>query len=191
MPGAERADRPHYISQGDQSYPDRLILRLGPDAPKGIAVVGSATALSAPMTAFLCSKETPGATILKAFDQAAAWRDAGLCVISGFHSPLEQQCLDILLRGKQPIVMALARGLGKLRLPAAQRKALDDGRLTIISPFPETEKRATADLARQRNRIVAALAGEVVFAFVSPDGSLSHLANELARWGVNPHVILR
>ena len=191
MPGTKRADRPHYISQGDQFYPDRLVLRLGPDAPKGIAVVGSATALSAPMTAFLCSKETPGATILKAFDQAAAWRDAGLCVISGFHSPLEQQCLDILLRGKQPIVMALARSLGKLRLPAAQRKALDDGRLTIISPFPETEKRATADLARQRNRIVAALAGEVVFAFVSPDGSISHLANELAGWVVNPNVILR
>jgi hypothetical protein len=42
------------------------------------------------MTAFLCSKGTPGATILKAFDQAAAWRDAERCVISGFHSPLEQ-----------------------------------------------------------------------------------------------------
>ena len=88
MPGTKRADRPHYISQGDQFYPDRLVLRLGPDAPKGIAVVGSATALSAPMTAFLCSKETPGATILKAFDQAAAWRDAGLCVSGVFPHPV-------------------------------------------------------------------------------------------------------
>lgn len=44
------------------------------------------------------------------------------------------------LRGKQPIVMALARGLGAVRLPTAQRKALDDGRLTIVSPFPTTEK---------------------------------------------------
>jgi predicted Rossmann fold nucleotide-binding protein DprA/Smf involved in DNA uptake len=191
MPSAERADDLHYISQGDQCYPARLILRLGPDAPKGIAVVGSATALFAPMTALLCSKETPGATILKAFDQAAAWRDAGRCVISGFHSPLEQQCLDILLRGKQPIVMALARGLGNLRLPTNLRKALDDGRLTIVSPFPETEKRATADLARLRNRFVAALADDVVFAFVSPDGSLSHLAKEIAGWGVKPHVLLR
>ena len=184
MPGTKRGDVPHAISHGDQSYPDRLVVRLGAEAPKRIAVVGSATALSAPMTAFLCSKETPGATILKAFDQAAAWRDAVRCVISGFHSPLEQQCLDILLRGKQPIVMALARGLGNLRLPAAQRKALDDGRLTIISPFPETEKRATADLARQRNRFVAAVADEVVFAYTTPGGSLSRLAEELAGWGV-------
>ncbi|MFZ5834984.1 MAG: DNA-binding protein [Pseudomonadota bacterium] len=140
--------------------------------------------LSAPMSAFLCSKEAPGATILKAFDQAAAWRDAGRCVISGFHSPLEQQCLEILLRGKQPIVMALARGLGTLRLPVAQRKALDEGRLTIVSPFPVTEKRVSADLARQRNRFAAALAGEVVFGFVAPGGSLALLRDEIRCWDI-------
>ena len=184
MPGAERAGGLQIISQSDRTYPDRLIRRLGAHAPKTISIVGAPTLLSAPMTAFLCSKETPGATILKAFDQAAAWRDVGRCVISGFHSPLEQQCLDILLRGKQPIVMALARGLGNLRLPAAQRKAHDDGRLTIISPFPAEERRATADLARQRNRFVAALADEVVFAFVSPGGGLSLLADELVGWGL-------
>ena len=191
MARAERASGPQIISQSDRNYPDLLIRRLGADAPKMISIIGSPAPLSAPMTAFLCSKETPGATILKAFDQAAAWRDAGRCVISGFHSPLEQQCLDILLRGKQPIVMALARGLGNLRLPATQRKALDDGRLTIISPFPETEKRATADLARQRNRFVAALADEVVFAFIAPGGSLSRLAEELAGWGVEARQLHR
>lgn len=63
-----RMARTSYLN-GDQSYPDRVILRLGSDTPKRIAVVGSAIALSAPVTAFLCSKETPGATILKAFDQ--------------------------------------------------------------------------------------------------------------------------
>lgn len=191
MPSAERAHGPQSISQGDRAYPDGLIRRLGADAPKTVTVAGSPAPLSSPMTAFLCSKETPGATILKAFDQAAAWRDAGRCVISGFHSPLEQQCLEILLRGKQPIVMALARGLGTLRLPAAQRKALDDGRLTIVSPFSVKEKRTTADLARQRNRFVAALAGEVVFAFISPEGSLSHLAEEITAWGVEPRQLHR
>jgi len=113
-----------------------------------------------------------------------AWRDAGRCVISGFHSPLEQQCLEILLRGKQPIVMALARGLGAVRLPAAQRKALDEGRLMIISPFPVAEKRVSADLARQRNRFAAALAGEVVFGFVAPGGSLALLRDEIRCWDI-------
>lgn len=191
MPGAERANDPQVISQGDLTYPDRLNERLGADAPRSISIVGSLAFLSLPMTAFLCSKVTPGATILKAFDQAAAWRDGGRCVISGFHSPLEQQCLDILLRGKQPIVMALARGMGGLRLPDAQKKALDDGRLTIISPFPVTEKRATGNLARQRNRFVAALADEVVFAFISPGGSLWHLADEVIAWGVKSFQLHR
>lgn len=189
MPGVERAAGPQSISQGDPTYPDRLVRRLVANAPKSIAIAGSPTALAAPMTAFLCSKETPGATILKAFDQAAAWRDAGRCVISGFHSPLERQCLDILLRGKQPIVMVLARSIGALRLPAPQRTALEDGRLTIVSPFHSTEKRTTADLARRRNRFVAALADEVVFAFISPGGSLSLLADELVGWGLEPREL--
>jgi predicted Rossmann fold nucleotide-binding protein DprA/Smf involved in DNA uptake len=185
MPDAERVAGPQSIAQGDPIYPDDLIRRLGANAPKSIAVAGSPTPLAAPMTAFLCSKEAPGATILKAFDQAAAWRDAGRCVISGFHSPLEQQCLDILLRGKQPIVWALARGIGALRLSAPQREALDKGRLTIISQFPSTVKRATGDLARQRNRFVAALADEVVFAYISPGGSLSRIADEVVAWAGN------
>jgi predicted Rossmann fold nucleotide-binding protein DprA/Smf involved in DNA uptake len=184
MPGAQRALAPQAISQGDRAYPRDLIQRLGADAPKTLTVAGSPAPLFAPMTAFLCSKETPGATILKAFDQAAAWRDAAACVISGFHSPLEQQCLDILLRGKQPVVMVLARGLGAVRLPAAQRKALDEGRLTIISPFLVTEKRVSADLARQRNRFAAALAGEVVFGFVAPGGSLALLRDEIRCWDI-------
>lgn len=191
MPDAKRADQPQIISRGEAAYPGRLSARLGADASPSITIIGSAVPLSGRATALLCSKETPGATILKAFDQAAAWRDAGCCVISGFHSPLEQQSLEILLRGKQPVVMVLARGLGKLRLPAGQRKALADGRLTILSPFPATEKRATADLARQRNRFVAALADEVVFAFVSPGGSLSTLAEEVSIWGMESRHLHR
>ena len=183
MPAAKRSDSSQTIERGKRGYPGRLSQRLGADAPLAITVVGSPALLSRPLTALLCSKEAPGATILKAFDQAAAWRDSGRCVISGFHSPLERQCLDILLRGKQPAVMALARGLGILRLPATQRKASEDGRLTIVSLFPPSERRATADLARQRNRFVAALADEVVFAYIAPGGSLSHLRDEVAGWG--------
>ena len=159
------------IVQGDRAYPDRLISRLGTEAPKLITVAGPVASLSMPLTAFFCSKETPGATILKAIDQAAALREAGQCVVGGFHSPLEKDCLDILLRGTQPVVIVIARSINALRLPAPQRKAFDDGRLTIVSPFAGKETRVTADLARQRNRFIAALADAVIFAFISPGGS--------------------
>ncbi len=191
MPESKWADHPQIISRSDAAYPSRLTARLGADAPPLIYIIGSAVPISGKLTAFLCSKEAPGATILKAFDQVAAWRDAGRCVISGFHSPLEQQALEILLRGKQPVMMVLARGLRKLRLPAGQKKALADGRLTIVSPFLATEKRATANLARQRNRFVAALADEVVFAFVSQGGSLSRLDEEVATWGIGSRHLYR
>ena len=183
MPRSERADGPKVISQADPAYPARLTFRLGESAPKTISIVGSSAPLSSPLTAYLCSKETPGATILKAFDQAAAWRDTGCCVISGFHSPLERQCLDILLRGKQPVVMMLARGLGVLRLPAEQRKAVEEGRLTIISPFSVTVKRVNAALAHERNRFVAAMSDETVFAYISYGSSLSTIEYEAKRWG--------
>jgi predicted Rossmann fold nucleotide-binding protein DprA/Smf involved in DNA uptake len=171
------------------AYAALLIERLAANAPRALSVIGSSEPLYGPMTAFLCSKEAPGATILKAFDQAATWREAGTCVISGFHSLLERQCLDILLRGKQSVVMCPARSIEALRLKSNQRKALEDGRLTIISPFAASERRATADLAYQRNRFIAALANEVVFAFITPDGSLARLRHEIRGWGTEVRVL--
>lgn len=82
------------------------------------------------------------------------------------------------------MVMALARGFGSLRLPSAQRKALDEGRLTIVSPFPATEERVRADLARRRNRFIAALAEEMVFAYISPGGNLAGLRDEIRCWDI-------
>ena len=41
MPGAERAQRPQSISQGNDDYPDRLIQRIGVEAPDIIKIVGS------------------------------------------------------------------------------------------------------------------------------------------------------
>lgn len=108
---------------GGAQYPARLSGRLGLGAPEALNVLGPPDVLSMPVTAFLCSKETLGSTILRAFDQAAAWRDAGTCVVSGFHSPMEQECLEILLRGKQPVIWMLARALTRPRLSPSQRKA--------------------------------------------------------------------
>ena len=182
---AKKALAHQSLSHGDLGYPDRLVRWLGVDAPKTVSVVGALAPLSASMSAFLCSKEAPGATILKAFDQAAAWRDTGRCVISGFHSPLERECLDILLRGKQPIIKAAARAIRTAKLPAAQRRALDDGRLTIVSPFSAGETRTTKDSAFSRNLFIAAMADDVVFAYVSPGGSLSRLVGRIAGWKVD------
>lgn len=145
--------------------------RLGPRAPEHIHAVGNPDLLAVPKTALDRSARCPGSVILPAYDQAAKWRDAGRCVISGFHSPVEKECLRILLRGSQPIIICPARALPK-RIPPEWRKPLANGRLLILSFFPQTETRITADLAARRNELVAALADEVYIAHATPGGRL-------------------
>jgi predicted Rossmann fold nucleotide-binding protein DprA/Smf involved in DNA uptake len=130
--------------------------------------------------ALFCSARCPGDAILRAYDQAAQWRDAGRCVISGFHSPVEKECLRILLRGKQPVIICPARCLGKMRLPSDWKKPLADGRLLILSCFATGQNRATTELAARRNELVAALADEVWFAHITPGGRMEQLAKRFS-----------
>lgn len=163
--------KPEIIPRDDPRYPARLLQRLGPDAPPELTALGNLGLLSRPMTALFCSARCPGKLILRTYDQAAQWRDAGHCVVSGFHSPVEKECLRILLRGEPPIIICPARGLPK-RIPPDWKKPLADGRLLILSIFPNTESRITADLAARRNELVAALADQVFVAYATPGGRL-------------------
>jgi predicted Rossmann fold nucleotide-binding protein DprA/Smf involved in DNA uptake len=177
---------PVAIVPTDARYPRRLQERLGKDAPRQLIAMGNLDLLDIPTTALFCSANAPGHTILAAHDQAARWRDEGRCVIGGFHSPLEKEYLRILLRGRQPLIVCLARGLEGMRVPADWKKLLAAGRLLALSPFPASERRVTKNLAVQRNRLVAALADEVVFAHVTPGGHLDKLRRDVADWGL-PH----
>jgi predicted Rossmann fold nucleotide-binding protein DprA/Smf involved in DNA uptake len=179
---------PVAIKANDPRYPARLRQRLGTDAPPDLTALGNLDLLSRPMTALFCSARCPGSVILRAYDQAANWRETGHCVISGFHSPIEKECLRILLRGEPPIIICPARGLPK-RSPPEWRKPLDEGRLLILSFFPDKETRITAKLAARRNELVAALADEVYVAHANPGGQVDRLtAQARSRSGeVKPH----
>ncbi len=156
---------------------------MGAKAPVTLTALGNPDLLALPKTALFCSARCPGSAILAAYDQAAHWRDAGRCIISGFHSPIEQECLRILLRGKQPVIICPARALPK-RLPPAWGQPLADGRLLVLSPFADTETRVTADLAERRNAFVAALADDAYFAHITPGGHAARLAGQLEAFGV-------
>ncbi len=93
-------------------------------------------------------------------------------MISGFHSALEQDVLDILLKGKQPVILAAARGLPK-RYSAEVRQAIDHGRLLVVSPFPDSVRRITADTSNTRNEFMLAIADRVVIGYMSEDGLLA------------------
>jgi hypothetical protein len=105
------------------------LARLGSSAPPTLSAIGNQALLTMPKTALFCSTRCPGRVILPTYDQAAKWRDAGRCVISGFHSPVEKECLQILLRGDAPVILCPARGMLE-RLPAQWAIAVAGGRMT-------------------------------------------------------------
>src|SRR2546425_4815397 len=141
---------PIALNVADARYPARLRERLGADAPRQLTALGNLDLLDFPKTALFCSARCPGKVILTTYDQAARWRDAGRCIISGFHSPVEKECLRILLRGSQPIIICPARSLPQ-RVPRGWRQPLADGRLLLLSGFTAAENRITAELATRRN----------------------------------------
>lgn len=175
---------PLQITSSDESFPPRLIARLGDDAPQALHVAGHPDALAGHLTAFFCSAQTPGSAILRAHDAARALRDEGRTVISGFHSPLERECLRILLRGKQPIIYCVARSLEKLRVPGECRAAFDAGRVLFVSPFEAGPHRATRSLAFRRNVFAAAMADAAFVAHVTPGGKTERIVEMLRAWGV-------
>jgi len=172
------------IVRGGSDYPSILASRLGDDAPAELIALGNAAFLSTHRTALFCSASAPGDAILRAHDAAQVMRDEGVTVISGFHSPIEKECLQILLRGKQPIIICPARAIEGMRIPTGCRAAFDAGRLLFLSPFIKEPKRVTKDSALRRNELVASLADEAYIPYFSSGGQTARIAEMLAEWKV-------
>ncbi len=168
----------------DAHWPAHLSQRLGAATPSSLHVFGPVALLTAKKTALFCSARSPGDAILRAHDAARRMRDEGVTVISGFHSPIEKECLRILLRGKQPIVVCPARAIQAMRIPTECRAAFDAGRVLFLSPFAKEPRRVTKDSAARRNEFVAALADAAYIPHVSPGGQTARIAEMLAAWAV-------
>jgi predicted Rossmann fold nucleotide-binding protein DprA/Smf involved in DNA uptake len=175
---------PLRIDSDAAGYPEILRSRLGAEAPAALVLLGNEDLLRLRKTALFCSARTPGDAILRAHDAAGRMRDEGITVISGFHSPIEEECLRILLRGKQPIIVCPARAIEAMRIPKEARDAFEAGRVLFLSPFCRHPKRVTRESAVRRNEVVAALADDVYIAHVSPGGDTARLAQMLTAWRV-------
>src|SRR5438105_10760417 len=92
-------------------YPHEALRLLGRQAPSAITVRGNFDILDTHKVALFCSVSCPGNLIVQTYDLAVALRLAGVTVIGGFHSPMEKECLSVLLRGTQPVIVCPARGI--------------------------------------------------------------------------------
>ena len=144
---------------------------------------GNLSLLDEPLTALFCSNRCPGDLILMTYDLARAMRDACVPAIGGFQTPMERECLRLLLRGEQPVVVCPARSIDNMRIPREWRPALEGGRLLVLSPFPSPARRPPAELAAQRNDLVESLASRVFIAHAAPGSKTEAFARRLAASG--------
>ena len=86
-----------HLDQDSAAYPSQLHTYFGARTPSRITAIGNIGLLKGDTLALLCSKSCPGSLILKTYDIARDLRSKGTAVISGFHSPIEQEVLNILL----------------------------------------------------------------------------------------------
>jgi predicted Rossmann fold nucleotide-binding protein DprA/Smf involved in DNA uptake len=171
------------LKQGDLVYPSAWKKFLGDCHPEIITTMGNLDILNHKKLAFFCSVKCPGHLILKAYDLSQSLKQAGVTAIGGFHSPIERECLTILLRGKQPVIVCPARSIKGMRMRRVYIKPLEEGRLLFLSPFKESQRRNTVDTAMERNRFVAAVADAVFVAHASPNSKMEKFCGEVLKLG--------
>jgi predicted Rossmann fold nucleotide-binding protein DprA/Smf involved in DNA uptake len=155
---------------------------LSTKAPVTIAAIGNIGILQNKTLAIFSSSKCPGKVILQTYDLMKNIREAGITVIGGFHSPMERECLNILLKGKQQIIFCLARNIEGMRVKPEYKKPLEEGRLLILSPFTEKAKRISSDRALERNRFIAAIGDSIFIPYAAPNSKTEELCKELVAW---------
>ena len=137
-----------------------------------IDYLGNKGLLNLPKTAFLASSTIPPDMVLKCYDWAVKMAKEGRCVISGFSSHLEHEVLHFLAKGKQPIILVLARQMYK-QIPQELQPLLDENRLLIISVSKAIRQSKTT--AHARNKYICEIANQILFVGVGEKSSLYSL----------------
>ncbi len=137
--------------------------------------LGNKELLNVPKTAFLASSTIPPDMVLKCYDWATRMAKEGKCVVSGFSSHLEHEVLHFLAKGKQPIILVLARQMYK-QIPQELQPMLDSNRLLIISVSKAV--RQSKATAHTRNKYICEIADQILFVGVTEKSSLFKLASE-------------
>lgn len=97
---------------------------------------------------------------------------ADIAVVSGFHSKMEREVLDYLLRGKCGIICVLARSIYR-HVPTKFKEAFDKNRILFISEENNPNiSMISKETAHKRNFLVASLANELVVSSLSSKSSL-------------------
>jgi len=137
--------------------------------------LGNKELLNLPKTAFLASSTIPLDMVLRCYDWATSKHEG--CVVSGFSSKLEKDVLHFLIKGKQPVIVVLARQMYK-QIPQELQPLLEENRLLMISVSNSVRQSRATALAR--NRYICELSDHIFMVGVTESSSLYDLKQEFA-----------
>lgn len=137
-----------------------------------LTYLGNKEILNKEKVGILASRKIATLSVLPLLDWATEiYKKEDITVVSGFQSRLEQEVLDILLRGKCNIVVVLSRGIYK-QLPKQYEEAMQQNRLLIVTQEKENVTRTSEPAAQRRNEYICNICDTIVFASVSKESSL-------------------
>lgn len=138
--------------------------------------LGNTSLLDRKKIGYFASSKIASLSVLPTLDWAAetAQRE-DVAVVSGFHSKMEREVLDFLLRGKCGIICVLARSIYQ-KVPDRYTTVLAAGRVLFISPRKSSSTMTSRLLCRKRNEYVATISDELVFSSLTMESSLYPLA---------------
>ena len=123
--------------------------------------IGNQVLLQKRKVGFLASRKISTLSVLPTLDWAMQIsKQTDVSVVSGFHSKLEKDVLNILLQGKCGIIVVLARGMYR-QIPKQYEEAMLQQRILFISNEKETITRVSEVSAHKRNEYVIDLADEM------------------------------
>ncbi len=143
--------------------------------------IGNIALLDKHLISFLAGSKIASLSIIPTLDWATeVAKREDIAVVSGFHSKMEREVLEFLLRGKCGIICVLARSIYKT-VPPKFLKAFRENRVLFVSPFESAGVRASRDLCQKRNEYVASISDELIFSSVSEESSLYPLTQSVKK----------
>ena len=142
-----------------------------------LQTIGNKEILNDFKLALFCSRKCPPEIIVKALDLAVEIRKEGITVIGGFQTIVEQDFLELLLKGKQNIIWCPARNIeNNYHYPKKFKKNVESGRIIIISSFSKKDRRPSATRGIKRNYFVTEMADAILILHAAPNSNTEKLA---------------
>ena len=151
------------------AYPGRLRLPVSA-APKSLYLAGNLALLDGPMVGLLASREVDPGCLMKAAEAIEVLMAADMCLIGGWHSPLEAALLEGVQMAEALLGILLATGSEHAVLPNRVRTRVEAGAGFALTHCGPTVHRITRAAALRRNELVIALS-DVLLVPLAPSGS--------------------